>query len=130
MDTGKAQYAALGAADAIGRDVAPKRYSVGGRETFDRQRDVSRALTREFAKRTHLHRDSAGVEDLGDFVFGVHLQLTALKYSDREGKKPGTDDSSKHDVYMDMARHILDGAPDPRAGRAEYTPYVEVPFVE
>jgi hypothetical protein len=129
MDTGKAQYEALGAADAIGRDVAPKRYSVGGRETFDRQRDVSRAFARDFSKK-HWWLPKRIVALLGDLIFGVHLQLTALKYSDREGKKPGTDDSSKHDVYMDMARHILDGAPDPRAGRAEYTPYVEVPFVE
>lgn len=123
MDVDKSQLAALGAQGP--RAAAPKRYTGEGRETWDRQRDLARALARDLI-RAYIPNPV----ELGDFIFAAHCQLTALKYSDRCGLKPGTDDAAKHDDYMDMVRHVLDGAPDPRSERPTFTPYSEVLFVE
>lgn len=88
--------------DATGFNVAPVRYSAHGRETIDRIRDT-----------------------LGDEAFIAYCRGTAMKYRDRAGLKgDAAEDAKKAQWYLQMADHVSFGAPDPRAYRAGFQPYV------
>jgi hypothetical protein len=86
---------------ATGLDRAPDRYMATGRETIDRIRDV-----------------------LGDEGFVAFCVGNALKYADRAGLKSDAEfDLVKQRWYLDMAAHVRDEGPDPRAGRIGFVPY-------
>ena len=88
--------------DATGFHVAPARYSAHGRETIDRIRDL-----------------------LGDDGFAAYCLGTAMKYEDRAGLKgPAEQDRQKAIWYRQMHACVTHGAPDPRAYRDGFVPYV------
>lgn len=89
-----------------GHDRIPDRYAGHGRETIDEMRDY-----------------------LGDYVFALHCDATALKYWRRMGKKGDpADDLAKMQWYQAMAAHVRTGSPDPRADRPGFAPYQRRPL--
>lgn len=89
----------------LGFDAVPSHYA-GERETIDIIRD-----------------------ELGDDGFTMWCLGNATKYAARDGRKDGTsseDDANKMIFYVDMALHVESKgvAPDPRAGRPDFKPYV------
>jgi hypothetical protein len=119
--------------DETGFKSAPSHYD-GERETIDKQRDAARWLVRKFLPRgfmwfAHVWPASRLLTWMGDRAFCVHCGLTALKYADRKGRKPGTDDEAKRIFYHKMSLHAVNSAdpeyPDPRADRPDFAPYVE-----
>lgn len=80
----------------------PDHYTVNGRETIDRIRDV-----------------------LGDVGFYNFCIGTAMKYEDRAGLKgDAQEDFAKQTFYREMANHVIGLGPDPRSGRPNFKPYV------
>lgn len=112
--------------DAIGRKVKPKRYAGQDRETIDRQRDLFRTVFVGLAVDEIPGATLEQVYRVADVAFSIHCQATALKYSDRMGRK-GEDvdqERAKRDWYEQMGAHVLVGTlPDPRSERPDFEPY-------
>ena len=104
----------MSADSPTGHDRAPDRYTTQDRETIDRMRDLAHAM---FAD-----------PDVADAVFAFHCIATALKYSDRCGRKDLPDiEKKKLAWYLAMAAHVRDGAPDPRSERPGFVPWEKHP---
>lgn len=117
--------------DETGFEKAPARYMTNGRETIDMQRDAAHVYANTVIEHLGLPAATEIVRigrrnDVADFVFHAHCTLTAMKYSDRAGRKgPALKDHEKRAFYESMANHIEnpDTCPDPRWRRADFVPY-------
>lgn len=107
-----------------GFDRAPDRYTSTGRETVDTMRDGARSLAALLTDRQPL-----SPTDLGDLLFLYACWTHQRKYEDRLGKKGTPEDAAKDADkarwWREMGAHVANPSnnPDPRANRADYTPY-------
>lgn len=110
-----------------GFDRAPDRYMGKGRETIDRMRDLAFAAAEGVYSGLQA-ATAKDVQDLANFLFVYHCEMTALKYEDRAGLKEGKaaeKDRDKARFYRMMVAHVADpdGNPDPRSNRSGFVPY-------
>ena len=107
--------------------LEPPTHYIGadGRETIDVMRDTCRAAARALLRDPSRTID---VYDLGDAIFALFCQVTALGYERRAGRKGDpAGDFAKERFYLEMSTHVLHGlVDDPRSGRTtgptSYTP--------
>lgn len=135
-----AQQVRLRAEDSVdGTDRPPARYTQGGRETIDVQRDRAWVVAVEVLEATgwgervpgwpYATVQVASVAALATALFAYHCDATADKYGARDGHKGDREgDERKARFYRLMALHVRGDGPDPRHQRPDFKPYSRHPW--